>query len=186
MSQPRSVDVSNGIPHVYHDTIRHLIELVATLMQAPLDDCEVHVKAGSRKFGQTSGYAYYTYDGKPWSEQLIPSRINVAPGVRYLITLRLNEGFAEFYTRWPSRDMHYARYRTFPHTWVYAWEEEFVYVCAHEMHHVKQFDGPRNSKGRASASELDCEYNAIGALTLYRVVVGQPAARANTAHAARR
>lgn len=187
MAQPAHVLVSSGIPAAYVDEIRHLIELVAEIARAPLEHCEVHVKMGSQKYGQTSGYAYYNYNGRSFAAQP-NSRIKCQPGICELVTLKMQPGFWEFYSKWPSRDMHYARYKTFPHTTVWSWQEEFVYIARHEFQHVVQYHRPRLASGRASASELECETEAIVGLGLYRVVLGLAAAPANSAvgRAARR
>lgn len=172
MSQPAHVRVSSGIPVEHHDSILHMIELVAEIARAPLEHTEIHIKMGSRKYGQVTGYAYYNYDGRPFRDQAVPSRIRCGPGVCELVTIKLQPGYWEYYSRWPSRDLHYARYKTFPHTHVYNWQEEFVYVLRHEFQHVVQYHRPRLASGRASSSELECETEAIVGLGLYRLVLG--------------
>jgi hypothetical protein len=185
MSQPMHVTVSNGVPVEYHDTVKHLVELTAELARAPLEHTEIHVKAGGRKYGQITGMAYYNFDGKPFDQQANAhrSRIRAQPDACELITVKLNRGFAEYYRRWSSRTLHYGRLKTAPYTVVHTWDEEFVYILAHEMHHVVQYHRPRLWNSRASASELECEAEACIALALYRLVLS---AEATTGHAARR
>lgn len=178
MTQPLAVKLSSGLPRCDVDTIAYLVELSAEIARAPLSECEVHVKysdRADRSRSRTTGYAYYNYDRRPFSEQAYVkaggrSTVNVHPAARYLVTLKLWAGYAERNTGGPW-DMHYAKYKTFPHTTLYTWEEEFVYVATHEFKHIEQFERPRNARGRASASEYECELAAIRGLTLYRAAL---------------
>lgn len=186
MAMPLLVKVSSGVPSGDVETVRHLIELVSVLMAAPLGECEIHVKYSKRLFHRTTGYAYYNYDGRPFSAQ-VGGLVRVHPDARYLLTIKLYEGYRARYTaglgypRPGPQVMHYARYKTFPYTTLYTWEEELVYILAHEMWHVVQYERPRRAGGRASASELECEHAAIGGLALYRAVLGMGADRADAA-----
>src|SRR6267378_7972220 len=164
MAQPLHVSLSNGLPRYDLDTIRHLIEIVATLCDAPLEHTAIHVKQGGVVGRQISGMAYYNRDGKPFSQQAHRSRINTHPDACELVTLRMGKDYAYRYANGTYQVMHYARYTTFPHTKVYTWHEEFVYLLAHELCHIAQYHRPRRTNGRASASEYECEQAAIRCL----------------------
>lgn len=176
MAQPLLVKLSSGLPSGDVDTIGHLIELVATLMDAPLEHTEIHVKySTTRGPAQTTGYAYYNYNGLPFAAQARLTMLGKScdPRACELITLKMSKGYAERYRARGPHTLHYWRYKTFPYTTVYSWEEEFVYICAHEMHHISQYHRPRLRSGRASASELECEGIAMTVLALYRMVLAK-------------
>jgi len=194
MTQPRYVEISGSVPREHHAELAYLVSLVAEATGTPLQDCEVHVKYGkSRPYGRTSGYAYYTFDGKPWSGQVRGSRIQVQPGVKYLVTIKLYAGFwlryQPPYAPTGTHVMHYERYKTAPYTTLRSWQEEFVYIVAHEFRHVLDYTRPRTRKGYARTSEIECEYAAILALDAYRLLralEGTLPAHAVTAKAAHR
>lgn len=189
MTTPLRVTVSSGIPQEWHPILRHLIEVCGVLTAAPLEHTEIHVKAGSKVYRRTTGYAYYYHDGQPFSVQPdCRMSSSVHPDACELITIKMGARFWEYYAKFGPRDMHYARYKTFPHTRVFTLEEEFVYLVAHEMQHVTQYHRPRLPSGRASASELECEQAAINALAMYRLLESLSASRVEQgglAHAAR-
>lgn len=196
-SQPSLVTVSSSILAEHHRVIHELVAITANIVEAPLAQCEIHVKYSKRRlYGKTTGYAYYTYDGRPWSEQPNAGavRMNVAPHINTLVTIKLYHGYVERYadpTVHGPQVLHYARYKTAPYTQLYTWHEELVYLLAHEIHHIAQFNRPRKANGRAHASELECEAVAVHATMMYRQITGLMDALANppaahTLHAARR
>lgn len=191
MTSPLRVTVSSGIPAEWHPIMRHLIEVCGVLTEAPLEHTEIHVKAGSKMYRRTTGYAYYYHDGLPFSVQPdCRMRSSVHPDACELVTIKMGAHFWEYYRKFGPRIMHYGRYKTFPYTRVFSVEEEFVYLVAHEMQHVTQYHRPRLPSGRASASELECEMTAIGAVVMYRLLEGLPEraereGKGGLAHAAR-
>jgi hypothetical protein len=103
----------------------------------------------------TTGRAY---DG-------VPDIARVAPGVRYLVTLKIPVDRAgEPVGRYP-RTWRYEVYRTAPAATFSDWCEELVHAAAHEGRHVWQYatDAPR--------SEIDAEQWACSVLERWRADV---------------
>jgi hypothetical protein len=171
--RPARIICSSSFPPDDADTLVHLTELVGELMQLNLWTAEVHIKLSKKQhIGGACGYAYYTYDQRPFADQSYHAyRPNTLPRVNYLITAKLFQGYRERFANGRTCVRHYPRMKTAPYTTVYTWEEDFVYLMAHEMQHIAQYQRGRNARGRASASELECEYYAIRILQLYRAVM---------------
>lgn len=146
-----NIQISNGFHRRYHEEI---VKLVAFgLDDADGDDLEIHVKKSSRD--RASGCAYMDVCDYP------ESMIQVRPGVRYLITIRL--GSHRNAPDAPTEFTHQHRELTKQNAYViHGWREDLIAVAAHEAQHIRQY------RGRFPHSEVEAEMCAQAALTKYR------------------
>lgn len=107
----------------------------------------------------------YSYSGRAYPQ--LPALAKVAPGIRYLITLKIPAKPAATGDPYP-RISRYQRYKTAPPVAIADWTEELVHLAAHEARHTHQF------RCGLLRSEIDAERWAHARLAAYRRQLGLP------------
>lgn len=136
--------------HRSNETIQGLIEFVTSHSRySQYAKTLIKTLAGSR-FTQGKAYNYNPYLPDDAQDGKFPClvELRLSNGASYPRTSQLQEGF--------------------PVVQVNSWEEEFVFVCAHEFKHIEQFMTGVYTEMDKDIAELDAECFAINVLELYR------------------